>query len=290
MRIGVTGTTGFVGRRFMAIRAEGLEKRSLDLRGKSFTELPLQELDAIVHLAGKAHEMQPIPEWIYVKVNFELTRDLADAAMAAGVKQFIYISSTKVYGDEVNEVLTEFSDCHPADPYGKSKRQAEEYLLSIARPEFKVAILRPPLIYGPGVKGNMIRLMDLAAKDLPLPLGNAGNRRSMVYLDNLVALIHQVIQQEAEGIFVGGDAAPISTDALIRMIRQGMGKRPNLFTLPGGLRKIIRSARPALYQRLFGSFEVDPGFTNRTLSFTPPYPTKEGMAAMVNWYQSLPRP
>jgi UDP-glucose 4-epimerase len=272
----------------MAIRGEGFEKRSLDLRGKSLADLPLQELDTIVHLAGKAHEMQPIPDWIYFKVNFELTRDLADAAMASGVKHFIYISSTKVYGEEVDTVLTESSECHPVDPYGKSKRRAEEYLLSISQPDFKVSIIRPPLIYGPGVKGNMIRLMDLAAKDLPLPLGNTGNRRSMVFLDNLVALIHQVIAQKAEGIFVGGDKEPISTDALIRMMRQAMGKSPNLFSLPAGMRKMIRSFKPALYQRLFGSFEVNPDLTNRTLSFTPPHSTKEGIAAMVNWYQSLP--
>jgi UDP-glucose 4-epimerase len=246
--------------------------------------MELQGVNTIVHLAGKAHEMQPIPDSIYFKVNFELTKALAERAKTAGVSHFIYISSTKVYGDEINGVVNEDSECLPTDAYGKSKKMAEEFLLSMQSPDFTVSIIRPPLVYGPGVKGNMIRLLEIAEKNIPLPFGNTGNARSMVYLDNLVALINRVIEKKAAGIFIGGDASPLSTDSLISLMRKSLGKRPGLITLPTFMRKILKQIRPAMYIRLFGSFEVDNTSTNQKLNFVPPYSSEQGISEMVKWY------
>jgi len=284
MKIAVTGTTGFVGGRCMRIPFKGYEKIPLNLRSDTPEQIELRGVNTIVHLAGKAHEMQPIPDSIYFKVNFELTRALAERAKTAGVSHFIYISSTKVYGDEINGVVNEDSACLPTDAYGKSKRMAEEYLLSMQSDDFTVSIIRPPLVYGPVVKGNMIRLLELAEKNIPLPFGNAGNARSMIYLDNLVALINHVIEKKAAGIFIGGDALPLSTDRLITLMRKSLGKKPGLISLPAFMRSMLKKIRPDMYTRLFGSFEVDNSGTNKKLNFVPPYSSEEGIGEMVKWY------
>lgn len=284
MKIGVTGSTGFVGQRYMRVPHNGHEKISINLRSETPDQMDLQGVNTIVHLAGKAHEMQPIPDGIYFKVNYELTKALAERAKTSGVSHFIYISSTKVYGDVINGVVNEDSDCLPTDAYGKSKKMAEEFLLSMQSPDFTVSIIRPPLVYGPGVKGNMIRLLEIAEKNIPLPFGNTGNARSMVYLDNLVALINRVIEKKAAGIFIGGDVSPLSTDSLISLMRKSLGKRPGLITLPAFMRKILKQIRPAMYFRLFGSFEVDNTGTNNKLNFVPPYSSEAGISEMVKWY------
>jgi UDP-glucose 4-epimerase len=258
----------------------------IDLRNVTIRNIDLSSTDVIVHLAGKAHEMNPIPDEIYYQVNFEMTKELADHARDSGVKQFVHISSTKVYGDEIDHVLNEFSNCHPADPYGKSKRMAEEYLLSLHSDSFRVAIVRPPLVYGPRVKGNMIKLLQLAERNIILPLGRIGNKRSMVFVDNLVALINKVITEKASGIFVAGDSRPVSTDELVVLMRKCLGRSPGLVSIPPFVRTLIRNFKPALYTRLFGSFEVDNSSTNSTLNYTPPYSTEYGIGKMVQWYKT----
>jgi UDP-glucose 4-epimerase len=203
------------------------------------------------------------------------------------VRHFIYVSSVKVYGDEASGFLDETTPCQPTDAYGRSKLKAEEYLQSVRSETFKVAIVRPPLVYGPGVKGNMIRLLELSGRDIPLPFGNAGNARSMVFIDNLIELIFRIVDKQAEGVFVAGDREPMSTDRLITMMRRAMGRSPGLFSLPTLFRKIIRKFRPALYTRLFGSFVIDNQATNRTLDFVPPYPSEAGIREMVAWFNKI---
>lgn len=232
MRIGVTGSTGFVGKRYMEISLPGYQKYSLDLRKNIVGDLDLSTTEVVVHLAGKAHEMQPSPDEQYFLVNFEITKALADHAKHSGVGQFIYISSTKVFGDDVNSVLDEHSNCMPTDAYGKSKLKAEEYLRSISTNAFEVAIVRPPLVYGPGVKGNMIRLLDLTSRKKPLPFGNTNNARSMVFVDNLVALIDQIISEKGNGIFIAGDLKPLSTEELVISIRKNLNNTSGLISIP----------------------------------------------------------
>lgn len=285
--IAVTGTSGFVGKRLVDYDKYKYGIRSLSLREKKPADLDLHNIDAIIHLAGKAHDMRKTDDRIYFDVNYELTRELADTAKKNGVRQFIYISSTKVYGDDIHEVLDEASPCHPTDAYGASKLKAEQYLQSVQTESFKVAIIRPPLVYGPGVKGNMIRLLQLAAKNIPLPLAKTNNARSMVFVDNLVELINKIIDREAAGIFIAGDKEPLSTTDLISQMRKSMGNKKKLINIPVGLRKLIRHVKPSLYTRLFGSFEVDTANTNVRLQFVPPYSTEEGVSQMVNWFISL---
>lgn len=283
--VGVTGSTGFVGKRFMAMNATAYELLPIQLRTIDVAELSLAGVDTIVHLAGKAHQMEPIDDAEYFSVNTALTSKLASAAKEQGVSQFIYFSSTKVYGDAVSEVLTEESVCVPSDAYGRSKKEAEEFLIGLQSSTFRVAIIRPPLVYGPEVKGNMIRLLNLAAKGYPLPFGRTGNARSMVFVDNLVALTNAIISQHAAGVFLGGDRKALSTDELIRQIRQEMGMPPRLIPIPTLARTFMKKFRPHLYTRLFGSFELNTADTNRRLNFVPPFTSSEGIHDMVEWYK-----
>lgn len=285
--IAVSGLSGFVGKRLLEYNRHRFVIVPLELRRKKIVDLDLSGIDAIVHLAGKAHQMQPIDDKIYFDVNYELTKQLAQRAQEQGVPHFVYISSTKVYGDDVKMVLDEKSPCTPTDAYGESKWKAEQYLQSVNSSSFVTAIVRPPLVYGPEVKGNMIKLLELAAKNYPLPFGNIGNERSMVFVDNLIELINTIITQHAAGVFIAGDERPLSTDRLIGLMRKSLGNTKGLISIPGFIRSLIKKAKPALYIRLFGSFVVDNTATNKQLNFVPPFSTEQGVDAMVKWFKEV---
>lgn len=287
LKVVVTGAGGFIGERFMEMNREGFNLTAVSLRSTPVEGIDLSGVDSIVHLAGKAHEMQPIDDQVYYDVNYGLTKKLAEEARRQGVPHFIYISSVKVYGDETPGPHNEHSPCGPTDAYGKSKLQAEEMLLHMSGVRFKVAVVRPPLVYGPRVKGNMIRLLQLADKNYPLPFGNIQNRRSMVYVDNLVALINTILLQQATGIYIAGDEQPVSTEFLVRTVRKSLHKPENMIGLPGAVRMLLKAVRPALYTRLFSSYIIDNSLTNKRLSFHPPVSTQTGIGQMVQWYKEM---
>lgn len=287
LRVVVTGAGGFVGARFMEMNGNRFELVPVSLRTAGIEGLDLSGVDSIVHLAGKAHEMQPIDDQVYYDVNYTLTKKLAEEARRQKVPHFVYASSVKVWGDETPGPLNEQSPCTPTDAYGKSKLQAEELLRHMSAVSFKVAVVRPPLVYGPGVKGNMIRLLQLADKNYPLPFGNIRNQRSMVYLDNLVELINTILDQQATGVFIAGDEQPVSTEALVRSIRRSLGKPENMLSLPVPLRILLQKIKPALYTRLYGSYVIDNSHTNKRLRFHPPVPTQTGIEHMVQWYKEM---
>jgi len=283
--IAVTGGSGFVGKRLLECDRDTFRLQTIDLRNTSIASIDITSADAIIHLAGKAHQMEPIDDKVYFDINYELTKQLADKAKKSGVKQFVFVSTVKVYGDELPGILDETSACTPTDAYGRSKLKAEQYLQSIETDSFKIAIIRPPLVYGPGVKGNMIRLLRLAAKNIPLPFGKSRNARSMVFVDNLVALINAIILKEAAGIFIAGDRAPLPTDKLLQLIRTHLGNNKGLISVPGVCRNLIKHLKPGLYLRLFGSYVIDNSSTNQKLDFTPPFSTDYGVEQMVKWFK-----
>lgn len=279
-KIVVTGANGFIGKRFIEYNKERFEMTTLSVRDESYKTFDFTGFDSIVHLAGKAHDMDCKDDSEYVKVNVDITKTLATKAKQDGVNHFIYISSVKVYGKEDRGLITEKSECFPEDAYGKSKLEAEQFLQTIKDENFKVAIARPPMVYGAGVKGNMDRLIHLCQKKYPLPFGNIGNLRTMVFVDNLVEILNAIIDYKAEGIFIPADKKPISTDALILMIKQSLGEKNNLISIPKFLRKIIKAVKPELYKRLFGSFVMDTKATNGKLNFVPPFSTEFGVDIM----------
>jgi nucleoside-diphosphate-sugar epimerase len=285
LNIGVTGSTGFVGERFLEYNRSGYDLRELNLRKLPVSEINLEGLDAIVHFAGLAHQMTPVADEQYYRINVDLTRELAKKAKESGIRHFIYISSTKVYGDQVNGILDENSPCNPGDAYGKSKCKAEEIITSMASEQFIVSIVRPPVVYGPKVKGNILKLMHLSNKKIPLPFGNLNNQRSMVFIDNLIELINAIIKKKAPGVFVAGDIRPVSTELLVSSLQKNMHGRTFLFSLPLIAKKLVKTIKPRLYTRLFGSFVIDNSSSNQRLDFVPPYQTEAGITEMVNWFK-----
>jgi nucleoside-diphosphate-sugar epimerase len=283
----LTGSSGFVGQRFLEYNAAKFIIRTVSLVNQSVENIDFTDIDAIVHLAGKAHQMAKIDDRIYFDVNTELTKKLALAAKAQGVSHFIFISTIKVFGEHQNTVLTEGSPCEPInDPYGQSKLEAEKFLQRLEDTTFVVSILRPPLIYGPRVKGNLIRFLKLADNSNPLPFASIDNRRTMVYLDNLIEMLNALIEQKKSGIFLAADAQPISTTFLIGEMRRKMARPTRLFAMPSPLKWVLRKIKPEMYIRLYGSLEMDAQDSFKRLNFTPPYSIEQGIGEMVKWYKN----
>ncbi|MBV9963284.1 MAG: NAD-dependent epimerase/dehydratase family protein [Parafilimonas sp.] len=286
MKVVVTGASGFIGKRLIEMAKDRYEILPLSLRNNNLSNIDLTGTDVIVHLAGKAHEMKKADDRLFYEINYQLTKNLAEKALEQKIPHFIYISSIKVYGDETSKILNEQSACSPTDAYGKSKLQAEQYLQTVNADKMAVAIIRPPLVYGSEVKGNMMRLLKLSSKKVPLPLANTNNLRSMVFVDNLIELIFTIIEKKAAGIFIAADEKPLSTDVVLQMIKNNLGNNTTLISLPLGARKIVKKLKPGLYSRLFDSLVVDNSETNRLLNFKPPYSTEYGIKKMADWFKA----
>lgn len=247
----------------------------------------LQGYDVLIHSAARAHITKdevadPLAE--YRRVNVEGTLNLARQAAVAGVKRFIYISSIKVNGEgtPLGSPYKASDAPSPEDAYGQSKLEAEQGLVQVASETgMDVVIIRPPLVYGPGVKGNFASMIKLIEKGLPLPLGAIHNKRSLVSIDNLVDLIIRCIDHPAAAnqVFLAGDGRDLSTTELLRSVGTAMGKPARLIPLPSGLLHFGAAllGKKAMAQRLLGSLQVDISKTCELLSWKPPYTVEEGL-------------
>lgn len=221
-------------------------------------------------------------------VNVHGTLNLAAQAAQAGVRRFVFISSIKVNGEQtlIGSPFTEQSIPSPEDPYGVSKCEAELGLMDLAATSsMEIVIIRPPLIYGPGVKGNLLSLLKLAKSGLPLPLGAVRNLRSMIYLGNLVDLILKCIDSPAAAnqVFLASDAHDISTSELLRLIRNEMGLPHRLVPVPPAILYMLGqlSGKRAVVDRLCGSLQVDCSKARQLLGWQPPYSVEHGVSEMV---------
>jgi nucleoside-diphosphate-sugar epimerase len=256
----------------------------------------LSQVDCIVHLAARVHQMHdraahPLAE--FRAVNATATATLALAAAKAGVRRFIYLSSIKVHGEKTSHdsPYQETDQLTPLDPYGISKWEAEQQLRSIAaQTGLEVVIIRPPLIYGPRVKANFLQMMKVVQKDIPLPLGAIRNRRSLIYVENLVdaiqaAIIHPAAANET---FLVSDGADLSTPQLIRHIAPSLNKSPKLLPIPVSCLRFIGklAGKSAAIERLTGSLVVDSSKIRHRLNWTPPYTVDQGLKATAEWFKS----
>lgn len=283
MNILMTGANGFVGQHLSAELSRAHNIRTLSF--STYESDELGEIDVVVHLAALVHQMKGAPEEDYFRINTEKTIDLAKRAKECGVKHFIFMSTIKVYGEKTaSKPFDENSSCYPEDAYGRSKLSAEKILRDMEDAHFTVSIVRSPLVYGEHVKANMLNLMTLINKVPVLPFGGIFNKRSLVYVGNLAAMIQEIIIQQKSGIFLVSDRQAVSTTQLIEMLADAMGKKRMLISLPSFLRKLLLKMRPALYERLFGNLEIDNHKTLQSLHFSPPFSTKEGISRMVNCY------
>jgi len=230
------------------------------------------------------HEETSDPLAEYRKVNVEGTLNLARHAVAAGVQRFIFISSIKVNGEATVNGSAFGADDKPApeDAYGLSKLEAEQGLMDIAaKTGMEVVIIRPPLIYGPGVKGNFASMIKLVEKGLPLPLGAIHNQRSLVGIDNLIDLIIRCIDHPAAAnqVFLAGDGEDLSTTELLRGVGKAMGQPARLVPVPEGLLQFGATllGKKAMAQRLLGSLQIDISKTCELLDWKPPYTVEDGL-------------
>jgi nucleoside-diphosphate-sugar epimerase len=276
----VTGSTGFIGRPVCrglleagaSVRGASREGGQHPLAGVGRVQVadPLDRqavraavtgVDAIVHLAARVHVMreraaEPLAE--FRRANVESTALLAQEAAAAGVRQLVMASTVKAVGEGNSIAWTEETPAAPKDPYGTSKLEAERLVLDVApRHGMLAAVLRFPLVYGPEVKGNMLRLFALVDRGVPLPFGSVANSRSLLYVGNLVEAVRSVLKSPPEGAetFFVSDGRDLSLPALIRLIGEALGRRARMLPVPPSLLRWLLPAAEA--ERLIGSLTVD---------------------------------
>lgn len=252
----------------------------------------LKRVGVLIHCAAYAHVMNDSsadPLTDFREVNTIATFNLAQQAVDAGVKRFIFVSTIKVNGETTSysSPFQSSSNHSPKDPYGISKSEAELGLQKIARDtEMEVVIIRPPLIYGPGVKANFLNLLKLSATSLPLPFGLINNKRSMVYVENLVDLIVTCVDHPnaANKIFLASDGDDLSLARLLTLMRKSMGKPAWLLPVPMFMFKLagMLTGKSDIVDRLIGDLQVDSSDAKTNLNWMPPYSVEQGIQATVD--------
>lgn len=241
MKTTITGATGFVGSNLATYLKTSQEVFSMSVRYPITQEVKI-EGDAIIHLAGKAHDLKKVSQpQEYYEANFELSKQLFDAFLVSDASVFIFMSTVKAVADIVDGTLTEGVLPNPKTHYGIAKQMAEEYILSKELPKGKrMYILRPCMIHGPGNKGNLNLLYQLVAKGLPWPLGAFGNQRSFLSIENLCFVIKELLEHKGipSGVYNVADDASLSTNDLIQVLGESLGKPAKIFNLSP---KVIRS-------------------------------------------------
>ena len=308
MKVLVTGANGLVGRALCSVldQAEHQVVRAVrasttpwevpvgDLnKNTDWSEALGQNTDVVVHLAGQVpltDDASRVPSDRYTEVNTLGTANLARQCAQNGVKRFIFVSTVKVLGEGKSEPYRDTDLAVPADAYAISKWDAEQALWQIAAETgMEVVVLRPPLVYGPGVKGNFLRLMQAIDKRRPLPLGGIQNQRSLIYLGNLVDVIRLCLthSKAAGKAFLVSDGDDVSTPELVRRIAAALGRRPFLLPVPASwMRWAGRMlGKQAAVDRLLGSLCTDISPLREELGWTPPYTMQEGLEATAQWYR-----
>jgi nucleoside-diphosphate-sugar epimerase len=248
--------------------------------------------DIVIHLAARVHVMEDVSEdplAEYRLVNVDGTLNLARQAADAGVRRFIFLSSIKVNGEATppGEFFTEDLKPKPVDPYGISKYEAEEGLKAICEQTgMEYVIIRPPLIYGPGVKANYLKLVQAVKKGFPLPFGCINNKRSMLALDNLIDFIVLAANdpRAANQTFLLSDGQDLSSKDLVIKIALALGLAPRVLSVPTTLLKVLGFflGKRAAIERLLGSLQIDSSKARVLLDWKPPISVDEGIARTVN--------
>ena len=314
-RVLVTGANGFIGkslclellRQGYSVRRaiRGRDKRALNVETVSIGHInstttwteALSGVDVIILLAARVHVMKEISTdgglAEFRKVNVEGTLNLARQAVELDIKRFIFISSIKVNGEETSSGAPYTAEDKPApvDAYGVSKREAEDALRQLANETgIEVVIIRPPLIYGPGVKANFHSMMRYLDKSIPLPLGAIQNQRSLVALDNMIDLIITCTHHPAaiNQTFLVSDGEDVSTPALLKLMAIALGKKAWLIPLPTVVIKQCACliGKRAIAIRLCGSLQVDISKTRELLGWAPPVKINDALLKTAKFYKS----
>ncbi len=283
----ITGTSGFIGNNFSAL-SKYRHIKSVSLRDTPPRNIDFSGFDTVLNLAAAVHGGKCKKAGEYFSVNRDLAEEFARCARNAGIRHFIQMSTTKVYGRfiEGSDPWDETSPCFPTDPYGRSKYEAELLLKKLEDENFMVSIIRTPLVYGPGVKANMLNLIRLVEKFRTIPLGGVNNLRNFTCVENLSGFIDRIIEKKASGTFIAMDEKPVSTTELIQLIAAAMNKYIRLVRIPEPLVSTGKIIHPGLFEPLFGSVILNNDQTLKALDFHPPVTTEEGIRRMVRAYLS----
>jgi nucleoside-diphosphate-sugar epimerase len=303
----VTGANGFIGQHLQRV----LAARGFDCRGavRSGTAgvstcvigdigpstdwtAALDGIDTVVHLAARAHilrETSADPDAEFMRVNAEGTAALVTAAAAAGVRCFVYMSSAGVLGSNSGDTrFTAVSESRPHNAYARSKLAGELAARSAAGAELQLIVLRVPLVYGPGVRANFLRLLRWVDREWPLPLGAVHNRRSFLSVWNLCDLVVTLLLSPAAttGTWLVSDGEDLSTPELMRRIGAAMGRRVRLIPVPVGLLQVCGrlTGRQALVTQLCGSLTLDIALTRERFTWSPPVSVDEALTRTVDWF------
>lgn len=300
-RVLITGASGFIGRRLAgALAKEGWQVRAasrdpsniLAASGVERVAMPdlarpadwpalLGGVTHVVHLAGIAHAPGSLPDELYDRINGQAAGELAEAARGK-VERFVFISSVRAQaGLSADHAITEQDAPQPTDAYGRSKLQAERL---VAESGVNFTVLRPAVVYGRGVKGNIASLATLAKTPMPLPFAGLDNRRSLLALENLVSAISLVLVSEraANETFLAADAEPISVADLITAMREGLGRSPHLVKVPlGAVKRLMKSfGKEAEWERISGDFVIDASKL-MGIGWRPAVATHDGIVSMM---------
>ena len=318
MKFLVTGANGFVGKYLCAeLLRQGQSVRAAvrfasspignaemavvcAIDGGTNWKDALQGVDVVIHLAARVHVMKDVaadPLAEFLKVNMRGTANLACQAAAAGVKRLVYVSSIKVNGEQTTETqpFIESGEPNPQDVYAVSKWQAEQALQEVTQETgLEIVIVRPPLVYGPGVKGNFIRLLAAVDRGIPLPLASVRNKRSLIYLGNLAdALIACASHPAAAGkTYLVRDGEDVSIPDMVRQIATGMGKPARLFPMPvmllRGLGRLLGKLESV--ERVAGSLRINDGLIREELGWKPGFTSRQGLQVTADWYKARYHP
>jgi len=308
----ITGVSGFIGaalKNYLQAQGHSVYGTSRKyLNDKAVYQVPsigaetqwseiLKGIDVVIHLAARAHivkrESEEL-EILYEQVNYHGTKRLAEECVNNNVRRFIYLSSIGVNGPATDSIpFTEESIPEPVGAYAISKNMAEQALNDIAdNSQIEIAIIRPPLVYGPGAKGNFHTLLELVQRGIPIPVKGVHNQRSMIALTNLVDIISRLSTSESikNRLYVVSDGRDLSTDEIISMIARSMRKKPRLIKIPRIVITTLLSlvGKVGLYNKLAGSLAVDSSAITRDLNWKPVISIEEEIDNAVEWYKMNP--
>lgn len=295
----ITGASGFVGKNLVPYLGKAsFNVHPLSLRAEWKQQMP-DHYDAIIHLAGKAHDTQNTSaDTEYFEINTGLTKSLFDIFLESNARDFIYFSSVKATADTVTGILDEQVAPNPKTPYGQSKQEAEKYLLAQPLPEGKrVFIMRPCMIHGPGNKGNLNLLYQFVGKGIPYPLAAFENKRSFLSVENLCFVVKEILQRPdiKGGIYNLADDESLSTNEVVKTIAIALGKKPKLLSIPQGLLKGMAKIGDAIklplnserLKKLTENYVVSNGKIKQALNVnTLPVSARDGLSKTIQSFRS----
>ncbi len=280
MKILITGSNGYLGSSFINQFKDKYIFEKFSLINQKIEDIKFDNINIVLHCAALVHQKIEYSYKKYHEINVEYPVKLAKIAKQNGVKQFVFISTIAVYGEN-EELLNENTSCNPITPYGKSKLEAEKELLKLNDGDFIVSIVRPPMIYGKNAPGNIDNLVKLVKKLPIIPLGSIGNKRSFISIQNLCYIINEVITQQKAGIFLASDDEPLSTSKFIELIAKNLDKKIYLIKIPF-FESLLKILKPSFHKRLYGSLEIDNTITKERLNLKNPYSVEDGIKLMIN--------